>query len=266
MNGKKVFELGQKVNPSTDRIVVDGKPLKSAPEFIYVMFNKPRGVLTTLKDPFERPTVADYLELENVPYRLFPIGRLDWDSEGLLLLTNDGEYANMIMNPKAEITKTYLVKVDGQPTDDHLAKLKRGVSIIGGRVSARHIERVKMGKEKYSWLKVIISEGKNRQLRQMFAKIGFDVIKLQRVAIGRLRIGNLDRGQMVFLNEVAAERVFLQDNPEELLLKKNYRGRHADKGEAKRTAKAKSASHKNKSPRPKSKNLEMSSVKSFDNR
>lgn len=221
MNGKTVYELGQKVLKNQDRIVVDGKPLKSVPEKIYIMLNKPRGVLTTMSDPMGRPTVADLIQ--EVPYRVFPIGRLDWDSEGVLLFTNDGEYSNAIMSPKSEITKTYLVKLDAPPAPEKIQKLLRGVSIIGGRVSARHIEKIKKVSENHPWVKVIISEGKNRQIRQMFAKVGLDVLKLQRVAIGRLRIGNLDRGQLVYLNDAAAQRVFLPDDPEELKVKKASR-------------------------------------------
>lgn len=225
VNGKRVYELGIKVDPSQDRILVNGKPLKKPLENIYVLLNKPRGVLTTMEDPLGRPTIAEYLE--GVPGRVFPVGRLDWDSEGLLLLTNDGDFANRVTHPKEEVTKTYMVKVDGQPSKEDLQKLLRGVTIIGGKVAAKHIEKVKRqeGSDKYDWYKMVITEGKNRQIRQMFEKIGFDVMKLQRVAIGRLRIGNVERGELVFLNEAAIERVFLPDAPDEIKVKKTYKGR-----------------------------------------
>lgn len=214
--------MGIRVHPQKDKILVGGKPLKGKGSPIYALFNKPKGVLTTMDDPLGRPTVKDFIE--GLPTRLFPVGRLDWDSEGLLLLTNDGDWAQKVMNPHSEVTKTYLVKVDGKPTQDQLGKLRRGVSIIGGKVAALHVSRIKKGGEKSSsgathsgrssqndWLKIVITEGKNRQIRLMFQKIGFDVLKLQRVAIGRLRIGNVERGQVVFLNDAAAERVFQQD-------------------------------------------------------
>lgn len=225
VNGKRVYELGIKVDPAHDHIMVNGKPLKKPMEHIYVLFNKPKGVLTTMEDPLDRPTIAEYLE--KVPGRVFPVGRLDWDSEGLLLLTNDGEFANRVTHPKSEVTKTYLVKVDGQPSKEDLQKLLRGVSIVGGRVAAKHIEKVKRpeGSDQYDWYKIVITEGKNRQIRQMFEKIGFDVMKLQRVAIGRLRIGNVERGELVFLNDAAVERVFLPDSPDEIKVKKTYKGR-----------------------------------------
>lgn len=230
VNGKRVYELGVKVDPTQDSIKVNGKLLrKPLAQKFYLVLNKPAGVLTTMEDPEGRPTVAEYLG--GVPARVFPVGRLDWDSEGLILLTNDGDYANKVMHPKTEVTKTYLVKLNGQPQPQHLEKLRKGVPIIGGKVSARHIEQIKKAgdkkSDKYEWYKIVITEGKNRQIRQMFAKIGFDVIKLQRVAIGRLRLGALKVGALAYINEAAAERVFLPDDPEELKIKKSspYTGR-----------------------------------------
>ena len=227
INGKKVYELGIKVDPVHDKIIVDGKPLRRINHKIYLLFHKPKGVLTTMEDPLDRPTIAEYLD--KVPYRVFPVGRLDWDSEGMILLTNDGEFANKITHPKSEVTKTYLVKVNGQPKQEQLDKLLKGVSIIGGKVAAKYIERIKRkeGSEQYDWFKMIITEGKNRQIRQMFEKIGFDVMKLQRVAIGRLRMGHLERGELVFVDETALEMVFLPDVPEELKEKRSYKGRQA---------------------------------------
>lgn len=230
VNGKRVYELGVKVDPQADRILVDGKPLrKPLTQKLYLVMNKPRGVLTTMDDPHDRPTIAEYLE--GVPARVFPVGRLDWDSEGMLLLTNDGDFANKVMHPKAEVTKTYLVKLDGQPQPHHIEKLKKGVTIVGGKVSARHIEKIKKSgdnkSDKYEWYKIVITEGKNRQIRQMFAKVGFDVLRLQRVAIGRLRLGALKTGELVYLNDVAIERVFLTDDPDEVKTKRTYKGRTA---------------------------------------
>lgn len=226
VNGKRVYEMGIKVDPENDRILVDGKVLrKPLGEKIYVMMNKPRGVLTTMEDPLDRPTVKELL-VEKVPVRVFPVGRLDWDSEGLLLFTNDGDFANRVSHPKAEVTKTYLVKLDGHPETKHLEKLRRGVTIEGGKVAAKHLEKITRPGEnksdKYDWYKIVITEGKNRQIRQMFEKVGFDVIKLQRVSIGRLRIGALRLGEIVFLNDVAIERVFLPDTPDEVKAKKKY--------------------------------------------
>lgn len=209
VNGKKVFELGAKVT-SKDRIVVEGKPVQQVNTKVTLVFNKPKGVLTTMSDPHGRPCVADYLD--RVQARVFPVGRLDYDSEGLMILTNDGDLAQKIMHPKHEVPKTYMVKVSGHPTAEQLQKLKRGVSIIGGRVSAKEIEKIRgTESDKYDWLKIVITEGKNRQIRKMFEKIGFDVLKLQRVAIGKLKLGSLGRGEYSALMPDEIERIFSFD-------------------------------------------------------
>ncbi len=228
VNGKKVYELGIKVHPHQDKITVNGKPIKSKMENVYVMLNKPKHVITSMSDPLERPTVADFVA--DLHVRVYPIGRLDWDSEGLLILTNDGDYAQKVMHPKTEVTKTYHVKLNGQPQDFQIKKLLTGVSIPGGRVRAKHIEKLKQistktkkKSEKNDWYKIVITEGKNHQVKEMFKKIGFDVMKLNRVAIGKLRIGSLGRGERLFLNEAAANRVFLSDLPEEAIGRRDYR-------------------------------------------
>lgn len=236
VNGKKVYELGVKVDPHADNIIVDGKPLRGKNQNLYIMFHKPKNVITSMNDPLERTTVADYMT--EVPGRVFPIGRLDWDSEGLLLMTNDGEFANKVMHPKKEVTKTYHVKLSGQPRPDQIDKLLRGVSIPDGRVKARHLEKIKMASsrtrvqktsEKFDWYKIVITEGKNHQVREMFKKIGFDVLKLQRVAIGKLRLGQLERGEFVYLNDAAVDRIFMPDLPAETHGKRDFRPTSAKK-------------------------------------
>lgn len=209
VNGKKVFELGIKVDPANDRISVQGKTIKAVDEKVYVIFNKPKNVVTSMNDPEGRPSVADYFA--DSPIRLFPVGRLDWDSEGLLLLTNDGEFAQAVAHPTKEVTKTYLVKVDGKPTDEKIKKLLQGVSIIGGRVQAKHIEKFRRGGGEKDWYRIVITEGKNRQIRKMFEKIGCDVLKLQRIAIGQLDLGTLERGQFKTVTPERALKVFKPD-------------------------------------------------------
>lgn len=237
VNGKKVYELGVKVDEHQDKIIVDGKPLRSKNQIFYIMFNKPKNVITSMFDPLDRPTVADYVA--DVPGRVFPIGRLDWDSEGLLLVTNDGDFANEVMHPKKEVTKTYHVKVNGQPAPDKIAKLLSGVSIPDGRVRAKHIEKLKMTKskttktsDKYDWFKIVITEGKNHQVREMFKKIGFDVMKLQRVAIGKLRLGSLETGEYQFINEAARDRIFMPDLPTEVHARRDVRNPSKKKTES----------------------------------
>ncbi len=210
VNGKRVYELGIKVNLKADKVLVNGKPVRPDSRKVYILFNKPKGVMTTMEDPEGRPCIAEYFT--NLEQRVYPVGRLDYDSEGLLLMTNDGEFAQRVTHPKHEVFKTYLVKVDGQPTDEHLRKLRTGVTIIGGRVAAREIERMRgTASEKYDWFKMVIGEGKNRQIRRMFEKIGFDVMKLQRIAIGKLKMGGLARGEWSMLTEEEVEKIFAAD-------------------------------------------------------
>lgn len=208
VNGKTVYELGVKVDPQKDRITVQGRSTRPIQKHIYIAFNKPENVLTSTSDPSGRPTVMDFFP--KISQRIFPVGRLDWDSEGLLLLTSDGEFANLVMSPKANIPKTYLVKLSGRPSQEQLQKLRNGVSIIGGRVKATRVEKVRQGEsDKYDWVEISITEGKNRQVRRMFEKIGFDVKKLRRVAIGRLRLGSLKKGAFIHLKAEDLERIFI---------------------------------------------------------
>jgi 23S rRNA pseudouridine2605 synthase len=213
VNGKTITEVGTQVIPNTDQIFVKNKPIKSAQDYVYLMFNKPPKVVTTMNDPEGRPSIKDYFEGAKI--RVFPVGRLDWDSEGLLLVTNDGAFAQKVAHPKSNVAKTYLVKLDGQPTEAHLQKLLKGVSIIGGKTRALLVQRMdNRGSDKYDWVKVIINEGRNRQIRHMFDKLGFDVKKLQRVAIGSLKLSNLDKGKFKILTKEEIDKIFVQ--PKEL--------------------------------------------------
>ena len=212
VNGKKAFELGMQVDPENDQITVKGKLLRKAPPKLYLMFNKPKQVVTTMEDPQGRPCISDFIR--KIPVRVFPVGRLDWDSEGLILLTNDGEFAQKVAHPKLGIPKTYLVKVDAEPRPLQIQKLLRGVSIPSGRAKAQHIEKIERSSTgKYCWLKVVIDEGQNRQIRFMFEKIGLDVLKLQRVSIGHLKLGKLPRGEFVRLSEGDVRLIFRPLSP-----------------------------------------------------
>ncbi len=212
VNSKRISELGTKVDPLKDRVLVHKKPIRISTQKVYYAFFKPKHVVTTLKDPQGRTSLADYFKEENT--RVFPVGRLDWETEGLLLVTNDGDFSQKVTHPKNEIPKTYLVKLDGQPKQEELQVLCRGVSIPGGKVSALHISRWYRGSRTKQWMKIIIGEGKNRQIRHMFSKIGYDVIKLQRIAIGKLTLPNIQRGKYKVLTERDLKKVF--EKPYEL--------------------------------------------------
>ena len=206
LNGKTVFELGVKVDPAKDSIKVGGKRITHRPVSRYFVFNKPKNVVTTNSDPEGRVTVMDYFTRHKE--RLFPVGRLDWDTEGLLLVTNDGAFANKIASPSATIPKTYHAKLDGDPQVEKLQKLTKGVSIVGGKVKAIEAVKLKKGAGKKAWVQITITEGKNRQIKKMFEKIGFDVVKLRRVAIGKLKLAGLKIGESRPLTTDDMERLF----------------------------------------------------------
>jgi 23S rRNA pseudouridine2605 synthase len=189
VNGKMVTELGTKADPEQDHIRVDGKLLRGPERYSYIVLNKPRGYVTTVSDPEKRPTVMDLVR--SVRGRVYPVGRLDWASEGLLLLTNDGELANALMKASSNVLKTYVVKVAGQPEEAKLEKLRRGVSIAekGGRRVRTAPARIKLIREGDNpWLEVTIVEGRNRQIRKMFEEVGHHVEKIRRVQYGPLSL------------------------------------------------------------------------------
>jgi 23S rRNA pseudouridine2605 synthase len=194
VNGQVVTELGTKADPEQDHIRVDGKLLQGPERFTYVALNKPKGYVTTVSDEKKRPTVMDLLQKvkgQKVKGRVYPVGRLDWASEGLLLMTNDGALANALMKASSNVPKTYVVKVAGQPDETKLDKLRRGVSIAekGGRrvrTAPAKIHLIREGDN--PWLEVTIIEGRNRQVRKMFEEVGHHVEKIRRVRYGPLEL------------------------------------------------------------------------------
>ncbi|HEX8947391.1 MAG TPA: pseudouridine synthase [Dissulfurispiraceae bacterium] len=190
VNGRTAI-LGMKADPGKDHIKVDGKLLVRPEPKVYFMFNKPKGVVTSLSDPEGRPTVKDFFK--GIKYRVFPVGRLDYDSEGMLLLTNDGDFAQSILHPSKEIPKTYLVKVKGVIGDDEIKKLRQGVRIEDGLTAPAKAKRIRQS-ESNSWLEMTIYEGRKRQIRRMLEKVGYPVIKLKRVGIDGLKLRDLESG------------------------------------------------------------------------
>ncbi|HJV39167.1 MAG TPA: pseudouridine synthase [Geothrix sp.] len=201
VNGKTVAELGTRADPRRDEITVDLIPIhKEAP--VYILMNKPKGYVTTVKDDQGRPTVMALLK--GVPGRLYPVGRLDFNSEGLLLMTNDGALAQVLMGPEHEIPKVYLVKVHRTPKPELMKELQEGFLLSGRRLKPCHIEIAEKGDN--PWLKVTLTEGKNQQIRRMFAAVGHPVSKLRRVQFGPLADQFLKPGAWRFLSpqEIAA--------------------------------------------------------------
>lgn len=194
VNGKVVTELGTKVEPLKDKVSVEGKLIKQETQQVYFILNKPKGYLSTAKDDRGRKTVLDLLP--GVKERIYPVGRLDNNTEGLLVLTNDGELMNQLLHPKYEIYKTYVVKVDRSPSEEKLDRLRVGVTLDDGvtapaklHVTARDPMR------DLTTIEITIHEGRNRQIRRMFAAIGHDVKALKRIEFAGLTLSGLRRGQ-----------------------------------------------------------------------
>ncbi|HYM75800.1 MAG TPA: pseudouridine synthase [Candidatus Dormibacteraeota bacterium] len=189
VNGTVITELGSKADAEVDHIRVNGKLLQGVQRHIYLLLNKPKGYVTTVSDPEERPTVMDLMR--GVKGRVYPVGRLDYASEGLLIMTNDGELANRLMKAASHVPKTYVVKVAGTPKDDAITKLRAGVSIAtddGKRVKTGPalVRVVKVAAN--PWYEVTLIEGRNRQIRRMFEAVGHHVEKIKRVRYGPLTL------------------------------------------------------------------------------
>ncbi len=189
LNGAIVTEQGTKADPLVDLITVDGKPLKRAQPFVYFLLNKPKGYVTTVSDPEGRPTVMELLgELKE---RIYPVGRLDYASEGLLIMTNDGALAQKLTKAGSHIPKTYLVKVSGKPNENAIQKLRAGISIPleDGRRVKTSPAKIRLYQDvENPWYEVILIEGRNRQIRRMFLEVGFLVEKIKRVQLGPITL------------------------------------------------------------------------------
>jgi 23S rRNA pseudouridine2605 synthase len=220
VNGHTVTELGSKADLDSDHIKVDGKLLRGAERHVYLLLNKPKGYVTTVSDPEGRPTVMDLVK--NVNARIYPVGRLDWSSEGLLLMTNDGDLASKLTHASSHVPKTYLVKIAGRATEEDIQKLRRGIR-IGAKPGARQLEQIftapaqiRLTKDAANpWYEVTLIEGKIRQIRRMFEEVGHHVEKIKRVRYGPLTL-DVEPGEVRELTpqEVSALRKSVRPKPE----------------------------------------------------
>jgi 23S rRNA pseudouridine2605 synthase len=193
VNGRPA-ELGMKADPGRDHIKVDGRLLVHGPEpKVYMMFHKPRNVLSTMGDGSGRVTVKDYLK--KVRFRVFPVGRLDYDSEGLLLITNDGEFSNAVIHPRGKIPKVYEVLISGVLEDDEIERLRTGVRLEDGMTAPAKVRKMRKLKSK-SWIEITLYEGKKRQIRRMMRALGHHVNRLRRTRVGTLSLGGLKQGEL----------------------------------------------------------------------
>ena len=193
IDGAVVKELGVSIDPARQRVEVDGRPIRPA-RFRYLMYHKPRGVLSALSDPSGRGTLGDVLPPELG--RVYHVGRLDQDSEGLLLLTNDGDFAMRLTHPRYEVEKTYQVWCEGDPAPEALRRMTGGIDDAGERLRARAVERIGPGH-----YRVVLIEGKKREIRRMFAACGCPVTRLLRTAVGSVKLGALSTGRFRDLTE-----------------------------------------------------------------
>jgi 23S rRNA pseudouridine2605 synthase len=200
----RVATIGMKADPAREHIKLDGKLLTKREPRVYMMFHKPRNVVTSLHDPQGRPSVKDFLK--GVKYRVFPVGRLDFDSEGMLFITNDGDFAHAVLHPSKKISKTYMVKVKGVLEEEEITKLRKGIK-LKKRMTAPAMVKKTRKTEQNSWLEITIHEGKKRQIRKMLDIIGHPVLKLKRVRIDGIELGGLEPGALRYLTSEEINRV-----------------------------------------------------------
>ena len=247
VNGKTVKELGTKVDPEIDKVLVDGRPVQLAPKGI-MLFCKPRGVVSTLSDPEGRPAISDYLTKHYKSY--FPVGRLDWETTGLLVLTNDGELAERLMHPRFGVERVYHARVEGRIGEDLLSKLAKGIKLRDGFVQAR--VSILRGDEKSTWVEVHVAEGRNRMVRRLFEKLEHQVMKLKRVSYGPFKIGSLQPGQMRVLTQKEYEQFRRKVFSQKGAIEAEKSGERGTKAPTERKVPAFLRSDKPKRRRPKS--------------
>ena len=208
VNGELVLVPGHPINIEIDTVEFEGKQVEPLAEHIYLMLNKPAGYLTTRHDERGRPTVMDLVA--DLPDTIYPVGRLDLETEGLLLFTNDGDFAYQLLHPSHEVEKTYLTWVKGVPSDDAVQRLRQGITIPSGTTAPAKVKRLRISKDGMSTkFEVVIHEGKKRQVRLMFKAVGHPVIRLKRVRIGNLRLGTLPPSAYRFLTREEISELML---------------------------------------------------------
>ena len=196
VDGMVVTEMGVRVDPATQKIECNGRPVFSLEKKVYILLHKPAGFLSTVRDPQGRPIVTDLLP--NIKERIYPVGRLDLDTEGALLLTNDGELAQAVLHPSREVKKTYVAKIKGRPGSKKLVALSRGIELEGKKTWPAEIT-VLASEKQTTTIQIVIHEGRKRQVRKMFEAVGHPVLQLKRIAYGQLALGELKPGKYRFL-------------------------------------------------------------------
>lgn len=252
VGGKVVTLLGTKADPVRDRIEVDGKPLHANGPKKYILLYKPKSVISSVSDPEGRPVVTDIVK-KAVKARLYPVGRLDYDAEGVLILTNDGELTTKLIHPKYEVKKKYLVKVKGIPSAATLSRIRTGVKLEDGLTAPAGARFVRSTKQKNSWIEITVTEGRNRLIKRICMAIGHPVAKLKRVEFAGLNLKGLTGGEFRELSEKEiAWLKKLTDKVDGGPVKKSRKG-WAEKTKTKTKPKTKAKSDPKPRPKPKSK-------------
>ena len=207
VDGQVVSEQGRLVDPEMQRVTCDGREVRRAARLVYILLNKPKGYVTTTRDPQGRPTVLSLLPA--LPERLFPVGRLDLDSEGALLFTNDGAFAHRVLHPSFDSEKTYEAVVRGAPDGETLQKLAHGLTLDDGPTAPCAVKLLTILPAGHSRVRIVLHEGRKRQVKRMLAAVGHPVVALRRTAYGRLRLDNLAVGEYRFLSANDLKKFFL---------------------------------------------------------
>lgn len=214
VNGDLVDYMGCEVDPDRDMVEVDGIVIKPETKKYYIVLNKPKNYVTTVSDDLGRPTVMHLVE--DIDARIYPVGRLDFDTSGLLIMTNDGDFANKLTHPRNVVNKTYIARVDRILSEDELATLEKGVDLDGVRTAPAKAEMIKRPQKGFE-VKLTIHEGKNRQVRRMLESVGVNVVALKRISVGSVTLGNLPEGKWRKLSDAEINK---------LRGKKNDSGKH----------------------------------------
>jgi len=204
VNGRVITELGSRADACRDRITLDGKPVRIESKKVYILLNKPAGYVTTMKDPQGRPVVTELLK--GVAERVYPVGRLDYNTEGLLLMTNDGELANRLAHPRHEVDKEYMIRVRGAVLPDQIKRLSAGVELDDGMSAPAVVRRVRES-DSNTWLSIVIHEGRYRQVRRMCEAVGLKVVRLKRTRYAFLEIGDMKAAESRCLSPAEVSRL-----------------------------------------------------------
>lgn len=204
VNGELVDYMGFVVDPENDRVEIDGKLIEIDSKKHYIMLNKPKNYVTTVSDDLGRPTVVQLVS--DINSRIYPVGRLDFDTTGLLIMTNDGEFANILTHPKHTVNKTYIARIDKPLDENQLDRLRKGIELDGVMTSPAKAENIKRPQKGFE-VKITIHEGKNRQVRRMLDAVGANVMSLKRISVGSLTLGNLPEGKWRRLSDAEINKL-----------------------------------------------------------